>query len=196
MWTNLLGVESRLGSVYSVQRYKILLQEGQDQLQTCYKQFYKRLWSLELPFKIKITIWRCTRNFLPNYSNLHYRRLIDSTMCWRCHSGAETGMHLFRDCPERSVNNVRWVAPICPRIKINFDAACNRQRRESCSGLVVRNEKAEVVCSRSVLHVNVPSAVAAEALACFQALDLGVQLGLKEVEVEGDSRPVIRKLQM
>lgn len=30
---------------------------------------------------------------------------------------------------------------------------------------------------------------------CFQALDLGIQLGLSEVEVEGDSWMVIRKLQ-
>lgn len=30
---------------------------------------------------------------------------------------------------------------------------------------------------------------------CYQALDLGFQLGLKGVEVEGDSRSVIQKLQ-
>lgn len=34
----------------------------------------------------------------------------------------------------------------------------------------------------------------AEAMACLQALELGIHLRLSEVEVEGDSRTVIRKL--
>lgn len=33
-------------------------------------------------------------------------------------------------------------------------------------------------------------------MACLYALQLGLHLGLKEVEIEGDSRTVIRKLQM
>lgn len=40
------------------------------------------------------------------------------------------------------------------------------------------------------------SAFAAEAVACLQALQLGLYLGLRKVEIEGDSRTVIRKLQV
>lgn len=112
---------------YSVRSgYKYLLHEGQNQLQINYKQLYKRLWNLELPSKIKITIWRCSRNYLPNYSNLHYRRLIGFATCRRCHTGAETREHLFRDCPKRRLHLVRWEAPVGSRVKINFDAAFNR----------------------------------------------------------------------
>lgn len=82
-----------------------------------------------------------------------------------------------------------------PRVKINFDAAFNSQKRESCSGLVVRNEKGEVICSGTILNANIPLTFATEVTTCFQALDLGIQLGLSEVEVEGDSWMVIRKLQ-
>ncbi|KHG03044.1 hypothetical protein F383_26668 [Gossypium arboreum] len=84
---------------YSVRSGYKYLHEGQNQLQINYKQFYKRLWNLELPSKIKITIWRCSRNYLPNYSNLHYKRLMGLATCRRCHTGAETREHLFRDCP-------------------------------------------------------------------------------------------------
>lgn len=38
------------------------------------------------------------------------------------------------------------------------------------------------------------SVFAAEAVPCFQALQLGLQLDLREVEIKGDSRTVIRKL--
>ncbi|KAK5839825.1 hypothetical protein PVK06_008665 [Gossypium arboreum] len=88
---------------------------------------------------------------------------------------------------ERRIPMVRWVAPIGSRVKINFDATFNRHKRESCFGLVVRNEKAEVICSSAILNVNIPLVFAAEVRACLQALDLGLQLRLREVEVEGDS---------
>lgn len=60
---------------------------------------------------------------------------------------------------------------------------------------MVRNKEARIICSKTVMNTNIPSVFAAEAVACVQALNLGVQLGLREVEVEGDSQSVIRKLQ-
>lgn len=62
---------------YSVRSgHKLLLHEDQNHLQANYKQFYKKLWNLDLPPKIKITVWRFSRNFLPTFSNLNYRRLM------------------------------------------------------------------------------------------------------------------------
>ncbi|KAK5818527.1 hypothetical protein PVK06_023468 [Gossypium arboreum] len=86
------------------------------------------------------------------------------------------------------------VAPEGSRFKINFDAAINNHRKESCSGLVIRNAKTEVICSKTVINSNILSVFAAEAVPCFQALQLGLQLDLREVEIKGDSRTVIRKL--
>lgn len=42
-------------------------------------------------------------------------------------------MHLL----ERRIHTDRWVALLGLRVEINFDVAFNRQRNESCSGLVV-----------------------------------------------------------
>ncbi|KAK5770438.1 hypothetical protein PVK06_046588 [Gossypium arboreum] len=79
--------------------------------------------------------------------------------------------------------------------KINFDAAFNRQRKESCSGLVVRNDKAEIICSKTTMHAHILYVFVAEAMVCLQAILLGLDLGLLVVEIEGDARSVIQKLQ-
>ncbi|KAK5784274.1 hypothetical protein PVK06_038797 [Gossypium arboreum] len=81
------------------------------------------------------------------------------------------------------------------RLKINFDAAFNNHKKELCFGLVIRNEEARVICSKTVMNTNILFVFAAEAVACVQALNLGLQLGLREVETEGDSWSVVRKLQ-
>ncbi|MBA0842573.1 hypothetical protein Goarm_002393 [Gossypium armourianum] len=62
----------------------------------------------------------------------------------------------------------RWVASNGLRVKINFDDAFNRQKNESCSRLVVRNERAEVICSRTIMHANIPSTFAAEGWCVFR----------------------------
>ncbi|KAK5810549.1 hypothetical protein PVK06_025861 [Gossypium arboreum] len=80
-----------------------------------------------------------------------------------------------------------WVGSVGSRQKINFDAAFNKQLKESCSGFVIRNDKAQIIGSKIVMNSNIPSAFAAEAVACLHALQLGLHLGLKEVEIEGDS---------
>ncbi|MFQ6668328.1 hypothetical protein Gotur_034012, partial [Gossypium turneri] len=68
-------------------------------LQTIYRKFYKKLWSLNLPTKIKITIWRLSWNYLPTKVNMQYRKLSVNTSCPRCGERAETMDHLFRECP-------------------------------------------------------------------------------------------------
>ncbi|KAH1030126.1 hypothetical protein J1N35_046061 [Gossypium stocksii] len=89
----------------------------------------------------------------------------------------------------------KWVAPMNSWLKINFDAGFNKDNLESCSGLVVRNERADLVCSKMIFHENIPTAFAIEAMVCLQVIHLGLYLGIRKVEIEGDSRTVIRKLQ-
>ncbi|XP_040937229.1 uncharacterized protein [Gossypium hirsutum] len=115
--------------------------------------------------------------------------------CRRCQSGAEIREHLFRECPSTKETWEQWVALMGSRLKINFDAAFNNHKKELCFGLVIRNEEARVICSKTVMNTNILFVFAAEAVACVQALNLGLQLGLREVETEGDSWSVVRKLQ-
>lgn len=61
------------------------------------KLFYRLLWNLDLPLKIKITKWWISLNFLLTLSNLLYKRLVEPANCPRCLNGAETLKHVFRD---------------------------------------------------------------------------------------------------
>lgn len=65
-------------SEYSVRsEYKLLLQgltnPNARQEQNTEGDLYKKLWLLNLPQKIKITMWRIICNFIPTLNNLHYR---------------------------------------------------------------------------------------------------------------------------
>ncbi|KAA3485636.1 reverse transcriptase [Gossypium australe] len=75
-------------------------------LQTVYKDFYKKIWRLDIPTKVKIFIWRVSWNYLATLVNLMARRLAMSSMCPRCGVGHETMIHLFRDC---SVSKEVWM---------------------------------------------------------------------------------------
>nr|KJB60751.1 hypothetical protein B456_009G323900 [Gossypium raimondii] len=47
---------------------------------------------------------------------------------------------------------------------------------------------------RTILHENISSVFTSEAMACLQAIRLGINLRLLMVKIEGDTRSVIRKL--
>lgn len=69
-----------------------------EDMQTKYKRFYKQLWDLKLPQKIKIAMWKFSWNFLPTLSNMQLRRLAVDASCPRCHGAAECVNHLLRNC--------------------------------------------------------------------------------------------------
>ncbi|KAK5775870.1 hypothetical protein PVK06_043824 [Gossypium arboreum] len=53
-------------------------------------------------------------------------------------------------------------------------------------GLVARNTKGDILASRTVLHGNIASPFATEALACSQTTALGRRFWVNIVEIEGD----------
>ncbi|KAH1063305.1 hypothetical protein J1N35_028292 [Gossypium stocksii] len=89
----------------------------------------------------------------------------------------------------------KWRAPRSSTVKINFDVAFNRQRKRSCLDVVIRNENGIVLGSKLVMHDNILTTFAAEAIACFQAFQLGLELQLSVVEIKGDAHWVVRKMQ-
>ena len=64
-----------------------------------YKDFYRKLWLLDLPSKIKITVWKISWNFLATHVNMLLRRLTDTSMCPRCGSRSESMEHFFSRMP-------------------------------------------------------------------------------------------------
>ncbi|MBA0826676.1 hypothetical protein Goarm_011502, partial [Gossypium armourianum] len=76
---------------YSVRNvYKLLLQENNVVITN-----EAKLWLSDLPTKLKI---RITKNYMPTFANLNYKRLMGIQECPRCVNGIETVEHVFRDC--------------------------------------------------------------------------------------------------
>ncbi|MBA0673074.1 hypothetical protein Goklo_029718 [Gossypium klotzschianum] len=79
--------------------------------------------------------------------------------------------------------------------EINFDATFNQQNKKSCSGILVRDSKGQVLHFKVFINTKIPTAFAAEALSCVQETEFGIDLVLERVMIEGDSLTVIKKLQ-
>ncbi|KAA3455658.1 Ribonuclease H-like superfamily protein [Gossypium australe] len=61
--------------------------------------FYKQLWTLQIPNKIKIMLWMITRNYIPTMANLYQRRVVRDDKCPRCKACSENLWHKFVGCP-------------------------------------------------------------------------------------------------
>ncbi|KAK5783612.1 hypothetical protein PVK06_038121 [Gossypium arboreum] len=72
------------------------------------------------------------------------------------------------------------------------NARCPREFKSS-SGLVVRGLMNEVLALKSIIHRNVASLFAAETFAGLEAVKLGIEMGLQEIQIMGDSLTVIKK---
>ncbi|MBA0752946.1 hypothetical protein Gogos_021630 [Gossypium gossypioides] len=89
----------------------------------------------------------------------------------------------------------KWSHQETQVVKINFDAPYDRNQFRSTSRLVARNNRGEVLASKLILSTEVPSPFAAEARACFQAVRMGLTMGVKKMEIEGDALTIIKKCQ-
>lgn len=92
-----------LGEFSTRSAYKLLQQSTLSPsayaIQQPTKEFYKKLWNLELLDIIKIIVWMFFWNFFSNLVNLHHKKLVQVTWCPRCNSEPETTPHVFYRCP-------------------------------------------------------------------------------------------------
>ncbi|KAK3218417.1 hypothetical protein Dsin_012387 [Dipteronia sinensis] len=56
------------------------------------------MWTLNIPPKVKIFIWRCYNNVVPSLSNLCVRKVVSAGLCQRCKKGAESVAHAMWWC--------------------------------------------------------------------------------------------------
>lgn len=55
------------------------------------------LWSLEIPEKVKIFMWRAIKNLLPSAKNLWKRKVLQESICQRCNRNVESINHTLLD---------------------------------------------------------------------------------------------------
>ncbi|KAK8619270.1 hypothetical protein V6N13_133236 [Hibiscus sabdariffa] len=60
--------------------------------------FYAKLWQSNIPSKVKVTLWRFARNYLPTRSNLYTRHLLVNSLCPLCQQHPETMVYLCLQC--------------------------------------------------------------------------------------------------
>ncbi|KAM2620934.1 hypothetical protein TB2_025760 [Malus domestica] len=62
-------------------------------------QLWKCMWSLEVPPKIRVFMWKSLHAAVATMANLFFRRSSLSPMCPLCNSAEESTEHLFLQCP-------------------------------------------------------------------------------------------------
>ncbi|MBA0678003.1 hypothetical protein Goari_019370, partial [Gossypium aridum] len=61
------------------------------------------------------------------------------------------------------------------------------EKKSSCTEIVIRDGWGQVVSSRAIINCHVLTGFGTEALACLQAVSLGVDLGFRVVILKGDA---------
>lgn len=56
------------------------------------------IWSLNIPPKIRMFLWRASLETLPHKAELCRRKVISSPFCARCPKSVETSLHIFQEC--------------------------------------------------------------------------------------------------
>lgn len=90
-----------------------------------------------------------------------------------------------------SPRSVRWIPPILPHAKLNFDAAFFKDLGSAGIGVVVRNNSGSV---RAALSQRVPipfSAATVEVLACRRAMEFAKEIVALDCIFEGDAEVLI-----
>ena len=64
------------------------------------KNFWRKIWSLQIPNKVKHFAWRACKNILPCLSNLKRKGIMVDDKCVLCGVEGESTGHLFWDCTE------------------------------------------------------------------------------------------------
>ncbi|KAK5771924.1 hypothetical protein PVK06_048180 [Gossypium arboreum] len=82
-----------------------------------------------------------------------------------------------------------------PIINIQFDVAFDSRNYRSKTGLVVWGNTNEYLASKSFIHYDVVSPFATEAYAGLEAVELGIEMGFQEIQIQGDSLTVVKKYQ-
>ncbi|KAK5818832.1 hypothetical protein PVK06_023778 [Gossypium arboreum] len=113
-------------------------------LQAEAKEFFSKLWKLQLPPKITIIIWHISWNYIPTLSNLRHRRLVTNARCPQCSDENEDCHHIFWQCSTRievwQLLNLSWITTFAHQdfwewLTLIFNQGTNEQCRYFCYGL-------------------------------------------------------------
>ncbi|MBA0729128.1 hypothetical protein Golax_025802, partial [Gossypium laxum] len=97
--------------------------------------------------------------------------------------------------PGQRIEEERWRPPDLSEVKINFEATFDKQTNKSSTSIVCRDLEGVILGSKTVVNIRIPTPFAAEVLACLQPIQTRLELGFRQVVIEGDTLSVIKKVQ-
>ena len=62
------------------------------------RRFWKTLWGLNIPHKVRHFAWRACEDIIPTKENLLKRKVLQDGQCEACHADLESLGHIFWDC--------------------------------------------------------------------------------------------------
>ncbi|KAK0577853.1 hypothetical protein LWI29_001194 [Acer saccharum] len=80
------------------------------------KDWWKKLWMLEIPLKIKLFIWKVCYDWIPTYVNLGRRGIKCNDKCPVCGKNMESTLHALWHCCKLKYDHVWWL----PSNKMTF----------------------------------------------------------------------------
>ena len=87
-----------------------------------HKKFWKSLWQLRMPNKIKNFVWRACNEVLPTKMNLHHRHVTDLDICDLCGEFPEDTIHAIWTCKEVAGvwSSLDWFHQAVPVQPVNY----------------------------------------------------------------------------
>jgi hypothetical protein len=98
-------------------------------------------------------------------------------------------------CREARLLN-RWVKPSPGWVKINWDAALDRAKGYICLGAIICDSAGNVLATHGITKEGFVDSTIAEALGAVFALQLGREMGLRRIQVEGDAKLIVEAINL
>ncbi|XP_058181170.1 uncharacterized protein LOC131299601 [Rhododendron vialii] len=164
---------------------------------------WKSLWSVPIPNKIKMFMWRCSHNAIAVMYNLHRRNVDVLPYCPHCQSHVETLEHmLFQSSGPKKSTLVsadplpvpKWCLPPVGMVKINVDSALCKEKMIVGVGLVARDYLGQILGMASIPFTGLLAPRSVEAMGFWEAMVFAATNGLSHVIIEGDSLEVVQAL--
>ena len=92
------------------------------------KKFWKGIWQLWVPSKIKHFVWRICNNALPIMVNIHWRNIILNVSCALCNVHPEDSLHAIWSCEVISGvwSTLEWFHQAVPAQPSSFNDLLSR----------------------------------------------------------------------
>uniref|UniRef100_A0A2N9EFV9 Reverse transcriptase zinc-binding domain-containing protein n=1 Tax=Fagus sylvatica TaxID=28930 RepID=A0A2N9EFV9_FAGSY len=156
----------------------------------------KSVWSLQVPRKIQMFMWRALKDSLPTKLNLKRRHILKDPVCELCRSTTEDILHMVWRCPQVQAawNKFRVHKPTKKPDRIASFARGFLEEFRTCQTSLSPSSRPtmkpqEGTCIATLSQkVRYPQSVDnTEALAARRAIQFALELGLHSVDFEGDS---------